>query len=94
MCYLIKVFCKTCKRWIEKNSLRLYELGFTNTICLPRDAKLVLIFKFSNGIKLVNLSNAPILKIRNQRYLKIDEILNIEKQKNKSCLKCANLMVC
>ena len=63
MCYIFKVFCQACKRWIGENKIQLCKVGVTGTIYLPLDAKLVSVFTYDNKIRIVNLSKARILTI-------------------------------
>jgi len=71
-----------------EDKITLCSVGITGTICLPNNAKLVPIFRFNHGIGLVNLSNATILQIRDQRFLEMYKILKVESRSDGLCIAC------
>ncbi len=90
MCRFYQVVCKICERWTGEDKIHLCETGFTGTVCLPSDAKLVPVFRYNNGIRIVNLSNAEIRESRGQRFVKLGDIMIVEIRKDGLCFKCSS----
>ena len=90
MCKLLQVVCKICERWVGEDQVQLCEIGLTGTICLPPDAKLVPVFRYINGIKIVNLSNARILDTRGERFVRLGDIMIVQTQKDGLCFGCSS----
>lgn len=90
MCHLSQVVCKICERWTGEDTVHLCETGITGPVCLPPDAKLVPVFRYNNGIRMVNLSNAEIRESRGQRFLKLGDIMIVKIRKDGLCFGCSS----
>jgi len=90
MCCLSRVVCKICECWTGEDRVHFCETGIAGDVCLPPDAKLVPVFRYNNGIRIVNLSNAEIRESRGQRFVKLGDIMIVEIRKDGLCFNCSS----